>query len=406
MKVLGNVTFASLGMGVSALFGLIFFALIARQLGPEEFGVLSTVYTLIIFAVDLIELTQNTALIRTSGGELQTVSSALKASFIYRVKGALVVTLCAVLLVYPLTILLKNELLLAPYLIMFVGYGGFLLYGLVLGYFQVTRKFHLFAAFLTLNNLVRLVLWIALAYLGFATLSSAALLFAVSVWVLAGIGWFFLPRGFLHSQQDTREFSKGRVFSLTWFFAIAALQSRLDAPLLLRLAGALQTGLYGAASRVWLPAQSALGALSTVFAPEWAQVNTKAQVKRQVRNMTMYMIILLVGSLAVILFFPKFLSMFGQSFKEAALSGRLLGVATVGGILTLPATTFLLYATKDTDYLTKVAIVQLVSMITFGAVLISLYGAVGASLAVLVTTTIALLLLNITAWRRYRRLAP
>ncbi len=406
MKLLGHVTFASVGMGASSILGLVFFALVGRKLGPEAFGVLSTVFALNIFAVDLVELTQNTALIRASGGGLPAIRAALKISFIHRLKGAFVVTLFALLAAYPLSVLLRSELLLFPYLITFVGYAGFLLYGLVLGYFQVTRKFHWYAAFLTLNNALRLVFWIALTFLGAASLTSAVLLLTLSVWVIAGVGWFFLPGGFLRTQEDSREFSRDNVFDLTRFFAIAAFQSRLDVPMLLRFAGAVQAGLYGAAARIWLPAQSALGAVSTVFAPEWATVNSRAEVKQGVRNMTAYIVMLLAGTFGMILLFPQLLSLFGHSFREASMAGRLFGVSVLVNILTLPATTFLLYAIKATGYLTKVAIVQLISMVAFGVVLIPAYGAVGASITVLMTATIALLLINVAAWRRYRGLAP
>ncbi|MBI1869342.1 oligosaccharide flippase family protein, partial [Candidatus Gottesmanbacteria bacterium] len=167
-KTLGQTTLVTSGTILNALIGSLFFVTAARLLGPEQWGMLSILTTILVLLSDIFDFGTNSGIVRFVSGALARNDSvqalqAVKFSFKLKLASGIFLSLVGILTASWLAKLLFADERLG-YLIFFTLLTTLpsLLYDFVSFTLQAQQKFWQYLAVALSSNLTRLILFIPL----------------------------------------------------------------------------------------------------------------------------------------------------------------------------------------------------------------------------------------------------
>lgn len=375
--------------------GALFYIMVARILGPADFGLLIVAITTLTLIADITDLGINTTLVRFVPKYIknnpvisyQFLKLALKLKLVLL---AVVIILGWFLAPFLASVIFKKEILTLPLKVAFFGVGGVILFFFSTSALQALQRFWIWSGIQIGVNALRLLVIISLWYVGLSGLISSLSVYIVMPIVGFLVSLFFLPTGFL---KVKKEFSVARQFFqyskyVALFTLLAAFSAKLDTFISARLLSSEKVGFYGAASQLVIVVPQIVTALGTVMAPKMASLSNKLELIAYLKKAQVLVIGLAsLGLLAlpvVILLIPI---IYGSAYAQSVpVLFTILFLAMLIFLISVPIHMSVFYYFSYPKLFVWISLGHLAIIAILGWHMISIYGAIGAAITVLVGT--------------------
>ncbi|OGE42622.1 hypothetical protein A3B45_00235 [Candidatus Daviesbacteria bacterium RIFCSPLOWO2_01_FULL_39_12] len=399
-KILNTATFRQsqitiLGTLINGGLGALFYILLARFLGPANFGLLTIALTTLVLIADIADIGTNTGLVRFVSANLvnnkekayKFLKLALEVKLITSVISFLAIFLLAPFLAtyvfhkVELTILLKFSAL---------GIGGALLFSFATSALQAYQKYFLWSAINIFTNAIRFVGILILGYLVILNIENSLILYISLPFFGFFITLFILPTKKIIQSRDEFNLAK-ELFKynipVAIFTIIAAVSARLDTYLTAVLLSTKDIGIYGAANQLVQVMPQLVSALGLVAAPKFSSFQNNSQMLTYFRKFQLFVLgLCILGILTIPISIYLIPVLFGQAYQEAVTPFIFLFIAMLVFLFSIPVHNSVIFYFSRPDVFIWVAIGHLAIIGGLGYIMISNYGVVGASITVLVGT--------------------
>lgn len=389
-KTLNHFLITSGGTAINGLLGLLFYIVVARNLGPEVYGILAIAIATITLLSDIADFGIDTAVLRFVGKyrhqdkvmALRFIKLGLEVKLLVWVAillgGWLLVPTVAQL------VFLKPELV-VPLRFALIGVGGALLFSLASHIIQAWEKFWLWSFINIGMNGLRLLAVFALLFLGSYNLSSVLSVYIAVPFLGFFLALLFLPN-FLKVKKE-REVSREFLHYGKWVALVGILTasgSRLDTFISARLLTVGEVGIYSAAVQLSIVVPQLVFALATVVAPKLASLNNDQKALAYLKKLQLLVTVMCVmGVILSPLSFWVIPAIYGFAYTDSVLPFIILFSAQLIFLLALPAHQAIYYYFSKPRIFSWIAVGQLLITALGGWVLISNWGIVGAAITVL-----------------------
>lgn len=373
----GKMAGAGLGFFISLL--------VARWLGPEEFGLFSLFIVILILGNDVLGEGLNPGVVRYY--TMYCNSNPIKASqvlcnaFTLRVALGIPVLLVGAALVVGADGVFHNPRYAWPIIFGLIGSFGAALLSFTLSAWQARQEFLMYSLMAPLVNVLRIVSLAALALVGVVALEPIIGLH-VAFYYLCTVFGLWLLRPHLASLRLDKELLKEMLRFGKWP-AMASLcfvlQSNLAVPVLTYTAGASEAGLFAAGLSLLLAVDFVTASLVTTLLPKVGYLNDHSQWRSYIKRFLPLFLLMGIGLLPfVFVARPVVLWLFGPSYEGTVPVVQLLFLGALGTLLTHPLYP-VLYAMNRPYLFSLTQGIALLGWILAGWWLIPLYGALGAA---------------------------
>lgn len=396
--IIGTATFRQssttfTGTIFNGVLGALFYIVLARVLGPADFGLLTVSITTLTLIADIADFGTNTGLIKFVSS---TITSNKDRAFRF-LKLSLEIKLAVwtgVLvfgfLVSPLLaefIFSKPELTL-PLRLSMIGVGSALLFTFATSTFQSFQKYISWSVLNILTNLFRLLAIIVLVFTQQISLISGLLAYIIFPFLGFSISLLFIPTKSIFLAKEEYKLTKEFLNYNKWvgiFTLIAAVSARLDTFITASLLTARELGVYSAANQLTSVIPQLIGALGVVAAPKFSSFQSKKEMLTYFKKFQL-MVLGLSGFGVLILplavyFIPI---IYGIEYSQAVVPFIILVFSMLVFLVSVPLHSSIIFYFGKPEVFVWVSITHLLIVGTVGLYLISSFGIVGAALTVLI----------------------
>ncbi len=381
------------GTIINGTLGALFYIVLARFLGPSDFGLLTISLTTLVLVSDIADIGTNTGLIRFVSSHINFDKDKayrfLKLSLEIKLL-AWVVAFATVYLLAPIlaTQVFQKEGLIVPLRLVSFGIGAALLFSFATSALQAFQKYFLWSTVNILTNALRLILILALGYYSLLNVGSSLLAYIMLPFFGFFVTLFILPtRKFILSKE---EFSlSGELFKynipVAIFTIIAAFSARLDTYLNAVLLSSREVGIYGAANQLIQIMPQLVSALGLVSAPKFASFQRNDQMLTYFKKFqTLVLGLCLLGLLTIPLSVYLIPMLFGAQYSEATIPFVILFLGYLIFLFSIPVHHSIIFYFGRPDVFIWVSLGHLAIIGFLGYFLISGFGITGAAVTVLV----------------------
>lgn len=382
-----------LGTLVNGVLGALFYILVARFLGPSDFGLLIVSITTLTLISDVVDFGANTGLVKfvseninkDRNKSLEFLKLSLEFKFCIWI---LVLLIGWFLSPFISVVIFKKIELIVPLRLVMIGVGGALLLSFATSALQAFQRYFVWSLVNITTNLIRLLIILTLFSLGRLNLLSGLFSYILLPFLGFSISLYFLP--FKQIFKIKNEFSVARqLFKYNlWigtFTIITAVSSRLDTFLTARLLSTFELGIYGAVNQLVQIIPQLVGALGIVAAPKFASFTNNMDMISYLKKFQLFVLGLsLVGLFAIPISFFLIPKIFGIQYSQAIGPFIILLVAMLVFLISVPIHNSIIFYFGRPDIFVWTAIGHLLIMTTMGYFLISGFGIFGAANTVLV----------------------
>jgi len=404
-KILIDYFIVILGTGFGRVLSFVTSIILARKLGPENFGLFSLFFT-IMFLVWQLPIALDVTYVRYVKAEkdLNKISALMNA---FIIKFGIFILLS--ILTYPISYFLAHSVFHKPDSVFFIAIG--IISGLLLSLFSTVASVYQAEEEFVKFSLVSTVFYFAVI---FAISTLIFMHFTVTlnivVWIYisaALIGSIFTivylytkTRDLFHvsfgSLSGMLHFSKWLLASNLTYIII----QRIDTLILARYLNYQELGVYSVSVRMAMLATLFSATISTVLMPKGSQA---LQSLQHLRLYLKESFILVVGLIFVVLVMILTSSLmikiiFGLSYIGASVTMQILLLGTIFTLLYTPLM-YLFYAENNTLVNFQAGMVMLASSIVALLVLVPKYGATGAAISVSFSSFCGLLFIFTKSFR-------
>lgn len=395
-KILSTTTYKQsqitvAGTFINGLLGALFYIVLARFLGPSDFGLLTIAVTTLVLIADMADIGTNTGLIRFVSSYLTTNKEKawqyLKLSLGIKLAAWIVVFLALFFLSPVLAgqVFHKEELVLPLKLVAF-GVGGALLFTFATSCLQAYQKYFLWSIVSITTNAIRLIAILILIY--FAQLNVVNSL--VSYITLSFFGFFvtlfILPtRNILQAKTDKNLLKELLRYNapVAIFSLIAAVSARLDTFLNAALLTTREVGIYGAANQLVQFMPQLVSALGLVSAPKFASFDSNEKMLSYFKKFQLLVLgLAFLGILAIPIAIYLIPVLFGVSYQEAILPFVILFLGQLIFLLSIPVHHGVIFYFGRPDVFIWVSLGHLAIIGGIGYLMIQSFGMIGAAVTV------------------------
>lgn len=380
------------GTIVNGILGAAFYILMARFLGPYNFGLLTVSVATLTLIADLADFGTNTGLVRFVSANIASNKEKawrfLKLSLEIKIAVWVFVLVLGILLspVIAERIFNKRELTIPLQLVMF-GVGGALFFSFATSSLQALQKYFTWSLVNISSNLLRLLFILVLFFYEQLTLTSGLLTYLLLPFFGFSLALLFLPAKKIILVKDELNISKeffSYNFWVALFVIISAVSARLDTFLTARLLSAQEIGIYGAANQLVQVVPQIVGALGVVAAPKFASfVNVKQMLEYFKKFQLMVIGLSLLGLIVIPVSVYAIPFLLGAKYTEAILPFMILFFAMLVFLISVPLHNSIIYYFGKPKVFVWVGIGHLLIIGLPGYILISNYGLIGAAASVL-----------------------
>lgn len=376
--------------------GALFYILLARFLGPVNFGLLTVSIAVLTLISDIVDFGTNTGIVkhvplRLKENKTQALKF-LKLSLEFKILIWILV-LAIGLVISPAiadNIFNKPELTVPLRLVMF-GVGGALLLSFATSSLQAYQKYFIWSTVNILTNFLRLFFIIVLFSFGGLNLFNSLVIYIILPFFGFSLALLFLPIREIAGVKQ--EFSVARQlfkynFWVGIFTIISALSARLDTFLGARLLSSFDVGIYGAANQLVQVVPQLIGALGVVAAPKFASFTSSKDMIVYLKKFQLFVLglsfLALLSIPLAIYFIPP---VFGIQYSSVTAPFVILLVAMLIFLISLPIHISIIFYFGRPDIFVWVSVGHLLIIGLIGYMMISNFGVIGAALTVVVGTT-------------------
>ncbi len=384
-----------IGTIINGALGAVFYVLLARFLGPANFGLFIVSVATLTLIADSVDFGTNTGLVRYVSRSLTEDKDKalrfLKLSLEFKA-AVWVLVLIIGMIISPIiaTNIFNKPELTFPLRLVMLGVGGALLFSFATSATQAFQKYYVWGFINIITNLFRVIFIILFFYLGSLDLSNSLLAYIMLPFIGFFLGLLFLPSAEMLKVKN--EFSVARqLFKYNlWvgiFSFIAAFSARLDTFLTARLLSSFQLGIYGAANQLVQIVPQLISALGMVAAPKFSSFVNKQSMLAYLKKFQLLVLGLsLVGVLAIPVCIYLIPIIFGVEYSSVVGPFVILLIAMLVFLISVPIHNSIIYYFGQPQVFVWVSIGHLLIIGFLGYWFISSYGVVGAAVTVLIGT--------------------
>jgi O-antigen/teichoic acid export membrane protein len=386
-----NLSLTMFGTTVNGFLGAVFYILVARYLGPAQFGLFSVATLVLNMVSDIGDLGTNTGLVRFVSAhrvsDPEKANRFLKLGFEIKLVASLVFGAVGVLLSSWIAVVLFQKPELTPLLrIAFLGISGSLLFSFILSALQSYERFWSWSLVQIVSNSGRIVLiFVFYWFFGRSAITSMGVYALIPMLSFVGGLFvtstrFFKVKGEASEVKDFFNYNKWVVL----FTLIAAFSSRLDSFLTARYLSIFEVGIYAAATRVTQIVPQLVGAISTVVAPKMASAGGRDEFIKYMKKTQLFVIAIAalgVLSIPVVSYFIPIL--FGKDYVSTIPIFIILLFAMLVFLISVPIHTSVIYYFSYPKLFVWVTTVHLAVVALAGYFLIPVFGIFAVAYSVL-----------------------
>lgn len=401
-KLTRDTSIVLFGNLISSSLAVVFTILAARLLGPEEWGIVAAVGSLMTILVALGDLGMGAALFRFvskrwSEGARKQAQKTINIVWSLRLVTVLVVVVILILFSGVFSKLFLNTD--NQSLIMFTALGvlGALLIDFQIATSEARQEWKKAALFISLTNSLRVLFVVVFSP---TTLMSILFIFTGSSFAayLISVFWQTTPIVFKTDWPTTvRE-----LLPFSGFMGlnriVSSINSRVDVILLIQILGAYEAGIYGAANRLAIGVPLILGSFATVLAPRFASFSGKKDLNDFFRRSFSIALLMTVGLVFGVFVAPFVVSLFGPEYQRSAFILQLLFIAFLPSTISVPAVNFVIYAMHKPQIITTLSLIELPIIIGFNLWFIPRIGVVAPVIALGIANIITMLVAFSATW--------
>lgn len=377
----------SSGTIVNGLLGMVFYILVARFLGPSDFGIFSIAIAAIALIASIANIGIDTGIVRFVGrcvlSERVKALKFLKLGLEIKILSSLTVLGIGWLIMPFVTIkLLGKPELLYPLRLSLFGVATSLLFSFTTSAIQALQRFWVWSGLNIATNLLRLVAVVMFFNLGLLLVESSLWLYILFPLFGFAVGLFFLPKFIKVKKEGSvlTEFFNYNKWIAT-FTLIVAISSRLDTFLSARLLPLEEVGIYSVAVTLSGIVPGIVFALATVVAPKLASMTNDKDAFDYLKKLQLFVLgLALIGILVGIplsyVFIPLF---YGSRYLLSIAPLSILIVAQAIFLISVPSHTSIFYYFSYPKLFVYISIVHLAILLFGGWFMISSFGYMGAA---------------------------
>ena len=396
------------GTVTNGFLGAVFYILVARYLGPAQFGLFSIATLVLNMVADIGDLGTNTGLVRfVSANRIDNPEKAnrfLKLGFEVKLIAAFVIGIVGVSLSSWITVFLFKKPELAPLLrIAFIGVSGSLLFSFILTTLQAYERFWSWSLIQVISNAGRIVLiFLFFRFINVSAFTSMGAYILIPMLGFVG-GLFVTSTKFFNVKGEITEIKDFFHYNkwVALFTLIAAVSGRLDSFLTARYLTVFEIGIYSAATRVTQIVPQLVGAISTVVAPKMANVGSKKELVEYIKKTQIFVIaiaILGILSIPVVSYFIPIL--FGSAYTASVPIFIVLLFAMLVLLISIPIHTAVFYYFSYPKLFVYISTGHLLIVALAGYFFIPTYGVMAIAYSVLAAGIFGFVVPSIWVYRK------
>jgi O-antigen/teichoic acid export membrane protein len=401
-----------LGTVLNGILGMFFYILVARNLGPVDFGLLIVAITTMTLVADISDLGTNTGLVRFVSGNLK--SNPDKAYKIAKLSLYIKMGVYLLVLLVGMTgagwiagVLFQKPELETPLRFAFFGVGGAMLFSYMTSLLQSFESFKWWSFLNISMNLVRVVIILGLVGVSLLNISNTLIVYVAVPFLGFLVGCLLLPVQKIVNSTNIFDVASEFYKFNRWvavFVCIAAISSRLDVFFAGRFLTDIELGQYGAANQLASILSQLVAAFGVVVAPKFASFDTKEKMISYLKKTQLLVLGLGLGVLVVS---PLAYFLIPLTYGDAYLAMMpILLILVLSGIiflLSVPIHNSLIYYYGRSDIFVWVAFGHVLVMGISGWYLIQLFGVIGLASAVVMGSIFNLAIPTIWWWRLQKK---
>ena len=381
------------GTLINGALGALFYIVLARFLGPADFGLLIISLTTLVLVADIADIGTNTGLVRFVSSSLAGNSDRAYRFLKLSLEIKLIAWAISFLIIFLLAPILatavfhKDELILPLKLIAF-GIGGALLFTFATSSLQAYQKYFTWSVINILTNSLRLLLIVFLGSYLILDVENSLLIYIFLPFFGFFVALFILPaRKIIQSKNEfhlSKELFKYNI-PVAIFTMIAAFSARLDIYLNAALLSVKEVGIYGAANQLVQIMPQLVSALGLVSAPKFASYTNNLQMLTYFKKFQVLVLgLMFLGILTIPLSIYLIPLLYGSAYSGAVIPFVLLFLGQLVFLFSIPVHHSIIFYFGRPDVFIWVALGHLLIIGVLGYLLILSFGITGAALTVLI----------------------
>lgn len=381
------------GTIINGFLGAVFYILLARFLGPYDFGLLTVSIATLTLVADIVDFGANTGIVRFVSSSLVTNRDRalrfLKLSLEIKIVIWILVLAGGITFAPFIADKIFNKVeLTGSFQLVMLGVGGALLFSFATSSLQAFQKYLTWSFVNIFTNSLRLLFIFLLFFYQQLNLTSGLITYILLPFFGFSLAMFFIPAKEVFMVKN--EFSLAKQFFaynlwVALFTIIAAVSSRLDTFLIARLLSPKELGIYGAANQLTQIVPQIVGALGIVAAPKFASFTNLKQMTQYFKKFQLLVFGLsTVGLFVIPVSYFAIPLMYGSSYQEAILPFIILFLAMLVFLISVPIHSSIIYYFGKPQVFVWISVGHLLIVGFLGYLLILSYGVIGAAVTVLV----------------------
>ena len=380
-----SIVFA--GTAVNIIVGGLFFIIIPRILGPQSYGILSTVIVTGLFAANTANFAIDSGLLKfAKKGEPNFDRYLTLAIKSYLLFGA-ITSLIGVAMAPHIARFLKIENHQNLLQIAFISVILLLLTNFYVASLQAKKEFLKASCVNIVSNIARIFLVVMGILFYELDLTGVAVIFFFIPITSIITGHFFLK---FHFENNTKEeFIKFHKFNFWIALAFIIASVPLDTYFLIKIAGPVAVGIYAAPYKLLTAIHQLSGNFSRVLATRYSTFDTSEKVIIFSKKAAVYVILFSAVSLLSMLVAPTLINNFlGINYQSSIIIFRIL----TGGFIFFFASTIplsiILYYFGQSQVTFNITLMRVLVTTALLLILVQKYQAAGAAFAFLITEAV------------------
>lgn len=405
-EILSTKTFkdsavSSFGTVINGILGVLYYILMARFLGPRDYGIFSVAVTSIALLASIANVGIDTGILRFVGQ-----SKFLKLGLKFKILSSCTVIILGWFLIPKITELFfgKPELIGVLRLSLF-GVATALLFSFSVSALQALEKFWAWSFVNIFANLLRLISVIVLLIVGGLSVNSA--LYGYIGAPLAGffIGFLFLPM-FWKETKEKEVLSQFFHFNkwVAVFTLIMAVASRIDTFFSARLLSLTDVGIYSVAVSLTSLIPQIVLAIASVVAPKLSRFTNKLDVISYLKKLQLFVFGLAIIGVPIGIILGKILinKVYGLEYSSSFNPLVILLISQAIFLISIPVQTSINYYFSKPSTFVWIGIGYLILVSISGFVLINNFGYMGAAYTMLIGNIFNFIVPGIWVIRKFK----
>ncbi|MBN1216003.1 MAG: oligosaccharide flippase family protein [Candidatus Lokiarchaeota archaeon] len=376
--LIGNITFAGINILCTSM--------IARYLSPSHFGEFSLIYRIIQIIIIISDIGLGQSLIKfasefNSKKEFDKVDDLINYTF--RLRFFVSLFICIIGLLFSSTLskyLLKNEALLIPLMIAFMGGIGFSIFEFQKSVLLFKQQFNKIPILINIQIISIFILLALLSINSELNLLNSIIIYNIIPILVVFLGFFLIK--FKFNLFKKSEFNYKKILKFSFYLNISnillILLNRTDIFYLNFFFDVEITGIYSAALNMAAFLNVLISTITFFILPKVSELLDMKEIKKAFKIILKYSTLLYIITVIPTVFLSDhiILLFFGSSYDRSILIFRILIISIGLGLITTPANTLILKFNKPYIY-TIMIVSQLLIFLIGTPIFFNFFGYIG-----------------------------